>query len=184
MSRIGLLAIPVPQGVQVNVKENDVTIKGPKGELKRSIHKDMVVTLKNNAIVVNRPTESNVHKSLHGLTRTLIANMVQGVTVGFEKNLEILGVGYRAQKAGEKLVIQVGFSHPVEFAAPKGITLGLDGQTKLKVSGIDKELVGQTAANLRAIYPPDGYKGKGIKYAGERLRLKPGKAGKAATAKK
>jgi len=184
MSRVGLLPIKVPQGVQVNIKGVEVNVKGPKGDLHRSIHPDMKVVYKDGVITVTRPSDSKPHKALHGLTRTLLANMVEGVTNGYQKNLEILGVGFRAQKAGENLVMQVGFSHPVEFAAPKGITLGLEGTTKLRVSGVDKELVGQTAADLRGVYPPDGYKGKGIKYADERLRLKPGKAGKATTATK
>jgi len=184
MSRIGKQPIIVPREVQVTIKGNEVTVKGPKGELKRTIHPDMAVTLKDNNIAVTRPDDSQNHKALHGLTRTLLSNMVQGVTKGYEKNLEIMGIGYRAQKAGDKITLQVGFSHPVEIAAPPGMTLTLDGQTKIKISGIDKEALGQFSANLRAIYPPDGYKGKGIKYANERLRLKPGKAGKATATKK
>ena len=183
MSRIGSSPIPVPQGVQVNIRGSEIAVKGPKGELKRSLHPAIKVALKDTSIVVTRASDGRTDKALHGLTRTLVANMVEGVTKGFERKLEILGVGFRAQKSGDKLVIQVGYSHPVEFPAPAGITLSLDGTTKMKVSGMDREAVGQTAANLRAIYPPDGYKGKGIKYAEERLRLKPGKAGKATVKK-
>jgi large subunit ribosomal protein L6 len=184
MSRIGKQPIAVPEGVQVEIKGNEVTVKGPKGELKRSVHPDMTVAIKDKNIIVSRPSDRKDHKALHGLTRTLLSNMVHGVTKGYERNLEIMGVGYRAQKAGDKITLQVGFSHPVEITPPPGITLALDGQTKIKVSGIDKEALGQFAADLRAIYPPDSYKGKGIKYADEKLRLKPGKAGKATTATK
>lgn len=178
MSRIGKQPIIVPREVQVTIENNEVTVKGPKGVLKRTVHPDIAVALKDNSIVVTRPDDSQNHKALHGLTRTLLSNMVQGVTKGYEKNLEIMGVGYRAQKSGDKITFQVGFSHPVEISPPPGMTLTLDGQTKVKISGIDKEALGQFAANLRAIYPPDRYKGKGIKYANERLKLKPGKAGK------
>ncbi|MEW6143228.1 MAG: 50S ribosomal protein L6 [Chloroflexota bacterium] len=184
MSRIGKQPIAVPQGVQVTINGSEVTVKGPKGELKRTVHPDMTVALKDNNIIVTRPGDSKNHKALHGLTRTLLSNMVQGVTKGYEKSLEIMGVGYRAQKAGDKITLQIGFSHPVEVVPPPGMTMALDGQTKIKISGIDKEALGQFAANLRAIYPPDSYRGKGIKYADERPRLKPGKAGKATATKK
>ena len=184
MSSIGKQPIVLPQGVQVAVKGKEVTIKGAKGELKRSVHPDMAVEVKDGQIVVTRPSESKSHKALHGLTRSLLANMVQGVTKGYERNLEIMGVGYRAQKAGDKFTLQVGFSHTIEIAPPTGISMELEGQTKIKLKSIDKEALGQFAANLRAIYPPDGYKGKGIKYADERLRLKPRKAGKATATKK
>lgn len=184
MSRIGKQPIVIPQGVQVTVNGSEVTVKGPKGELKRTVHPDITVALKENSLIVSRPSDNKDHKALHGLTRTLIFNMVQGVTKGYEKSLEIMGVGYRAQKTGDKITIQVGFSHPVEIVPPPGITLTLDGQTKIKISGIDKEAVGQFAADVRAIYPPDSYRGKGIKYADEKLRLKPGKAGKATATKK
>jgi len=184
MSRIGKQPIIVPKEVQVTINGHEVTVKGPKGELKRSVNPDITVALKDNSIVVTRPSDSQDHKALHGLTRTLLSNMVHGVTKGYERNLEIMGIGYRAQKAGDKITLQVGFSHPVEITPPPGIAMVLDGQTKIKISGIDKEALGQFAADLRNIYPPDGYKGKGIKYANEKFRLKPGKAGKATATKK
>ena len=184
MSRIGKQPIAIPQEVQVAINGCEVTVKGPKGELKRNVHPDITVALQDNNIIVTRPDDSKNHKALHGLTRTLLSNMVQGVTKGYEKSLEIMGVGYRAQKAGDKITFQIGFSHPVEVVPPPGMTMALEGQTKIKISGIDKEALGQFAANLRAIYPPDSYRGKGIKYADERLRLKPGKAGKATATKK
>jgi len=184
MSRIGLQPVEVPQGVQVSITGSQVAVKGPKGELSRSLHPAMKIDFKDGRITVTRPDDSKQNKALHGLTRSLISNMVTGVTKGFERNLEIMGVGFRAQKVGEKVTVQVGFSHPVEIVAPPGMSLALEGTTKIKVTGIDKEALGQFAANVRSIYPPDGYKGKGIKYAEERLHLKPGKAGKATTAKK
>lgn len=183
MSRIGRKPIPLPQGVSVDISGKEILVKGAKGELRRIIHPEVSVAKQDGQLIVTRPDDSKLHKSLHGLTRTLIANMVDGVSKGFEKDLELSGVGYRAQKAGEKLVLQVGFSHSVEFVPPPGISLVVGGTNKIKVQGIDKELVGQIAASIREIRPPDAYKGKGIKYAGERVRLKPGKAGKA-TAKK
>ena len=184
MSRIGRLPVIVPAGVTVSINGSEVTVKGPKGELRRRLHPDMSITLSNNTVVVARPSDSKLHRSQHGLTRTLLANMVRGVTEGFEKALETVGVGYRAQKSGDKLLINVGYSHPAEVSPPPGISLGLEGTTHIKVAGIDKEAVGQMAAKIRAIHPADAYKGKGIKYAGEVIHLKPGKAGKAIGGKK
>lgn len=180
MSRIGLQPIPVPEGVKVTIKGNEVTVEGSKGKLVRSFHPDMLITLEDNTLKVSRPTDNRNHRALHGLTRTLLANMVEGVTKGFEKVLELTGVGYRAQKVDTKLSLQVGFSHPVDFEPLPGVDVVVEGTNRIRVIGIDKELVGETAARMRAIRPADAYKGKGIRYAGERLRLKPGKAGKAA----
>jgi large subunit ribosomal protein L6 len=180
MSRIGLLPIPVPQGVKVNIKGNEVIVEGSKGKLSRSFHPDISITLKDGNIIVARPTDNRNHRALHGLTRSLLANMVEGVTKGFERVVELSGVGYRAQKAGNKLSLQIGFSHPVDFSPPDGIEIVVEGTNRIRITGIDKESVGETAAQIRAIRPADSYKGKGVKYAGERLRLKPGKAGKAA----
>jgi len=173
------MPITVPPGVEVDIKQDEVMVKGPRGELSRRFNRDMSVTLDNNSLVVSRPSDSKVHRSLHGLTRSLLANMVEGVTNGFEKNLEIVGVGYRAEKVGDKLVIRVGYSHPVEVLPLPGVTLDIEGANRIKVSGISKEVVGEMAARIRAIRPPDAYKGKGIRYAGELVHLKAGKAGKA-----
>jgi large subunit ribosomal protein L6 len=180
VSRIGLMPIPVPQGVKVNIKGSEVTVEGSKGKLMRLFHPDISIALKDGNLIVARPSDNRNHRALHGLTRSLLANMVEGVTKGFEKVLELSGVGYRAQKAGNKISLQIGFSHPVDFTPPAGIDIVVEGTNRVKIIGIDKELVGETAAQIRAIRPVDSYKGKGIKYAGERLRLKPGKAGKAA----
>lgn len=179
MSRIGKAPISVPPGVVVNIKENEVTVTGPKGKLGRLFSPDMSITLNNNTLSVSRPSDSREHRSRHGLTRSLLANMVKGVSQGFEKELEIVGVGYRAEKLGDKLILRVGFSHTVEISPPPGISLAVEGTNKIKVMGIDKEAVGQMAAEIRAVRPPDAYKGKGIRYAGEPVRLKAGKAGKA-----
>ncbi len=179
MSRVGRMPITVPAGVVVDIKQDGVTVTGPKGELCRRFNPDMSITLNNNSLIVSRPSDSRVHRSLHGLTRSLLANMVEGVTNGFEKNLEIVGVGYRAEKAGDGLVIRVGFSHSVEVSPLPGISLAVEGVNRIKVAGIDRETVGEMAAEIRAIRPPDAYKGKGIRYAGELVRLKAGKAGKA-----
>lgn len=184
MSRVGKKPIPLPPGVMVDIKGIEVSVKGPKGELRRSLHPDMAIAQRDSQLEVTRPGESKFHKSLHGLTRTLLANMVAGVSQGFEKNLELSGVGYRAQLAGGKLVLQLGFTQPKEFVPPPGISLMVEGTNKIKVLGADKELVGQVAANIRGLRLPDAYKGKGIKYAQEIIHLKAGKAGKAATAKK
>jgi len=156
-----------------------VTVTGPKGELKRQFNPDMIITQEGTNLVVSRPSDSKLHRSLHGLTRTLLANMVEGVTKGFDKGLEIVGVGYRAEKVGDKVVLRIGFTHQVQLSPPAGLALAIEGANKLKVMGIDKELVGLEAAKIRAIRPPDHYKGKGIRYAGEVIHLKAGKAGKA-----
>jgi len=179
MSRIGKLPITVPSGVAVKIEKNEVSVKGPKGELKRSFHPDMSIVLEDSTLKVIRPDDERLHRSIHGLTRTLLANMVEGVTKGFEKGLEITGVGYRAEKSGNNLLIRVGFTKPVEVVATPGISFALEGATRIKVQGIDKEAVGQMAAHIRAIRPPDVYRGKGIKYSGEVLRHKAGKAAKA-----
>lgn len=179
MSRVGRMPIAVPSGVTVSIEPGEVTVRGPKGELHRSVHPDMAITLDDSTLVVSRPSDSREHRSAHGLTRSLLANMVQGVTTGFEKGLEIVGVGYRAEKTGDKLVMRVGFSHLVEVTPLPGVSLDVEGTNRIKVTGINKEVVGEMAARIRAIRPPDAYKGKGIRYAGELVRLKPGKAGKA-----
>jgi len=178
MSRVGKMPIAVPSGVRVNITGESVTVKGPKGELSRSLPAEMLVNLEGNTLTVTRPSENKKHRAYHGLTRSLLANMVEGVSKGFEKTLEIVGVGYRAEKVGEKLVLRIGFSHTVEVAPLPGITLAMEGNNRIKVSGINKEDVGEMAAEIRAIRPPDVYKGKGIRYAGEIVHLKPGKAGK------
>jgi large subunit ribosomal protein L6 len=180
VSRIGLMPIPVPQGVKVNIKGNEVTVEGAKGKLVRLFHPDMSIALKDGSLIVSRPSDNRNHRALHGLTRSLLNNMVEGVTKGFEKGIELSGVGYRAQKAGNKVSLQIGFSHPVEFTPPAGVEIAVEGTNRLRIVGIDKEAVGETAAQIRALRPVDSYKGKGVKYAGEKLRLKPGKAGKAA----
>ena len=179
MSRIGRMPIPVPSGVTVNITKSKVTVTGPKGELHQSVHPDMSIKLDNDSLIVLRPSDGREHRSMHGLTRSLLANMVEGVSKGFEKELEIVGVGYRAEKTGDNLVIRVGYSHTVEVLPLSGISLDVEGGTRIKVAGISKEFVGEMAAQIRAIRPPDAYKGKGIRYAGEVVRLKPGKAGKA-----
>ncbi len=180
MSRIGLRPIAIPEGTEIKIDGSEVVVKGGKGELIRRLHPDMSVTLENGHLVVTRPTDSKIHRSLHGLTRSLLANMVTGVSEGFERVLEINGVGYRAQKAGEKLTLQVGYANTVEFSPPPGIDIGVEGTNRVRVSGIDKQAVGETAARIRAVRPADSYKGKGIKYSEEVLHLKPGKAGKRA----
>ena len=179
MSRVGQMPITVPQGVSVSIEKDEVTVSGPKGELHRHFNPDMSIAQDNDCLIVSRPSDDREHRSMHGLTRSLLANMVEGVTKGFEKNLEIVGVGYRAQKVGDKLVLNVGFSHSVEVTPLPGITLDVEGNNRISVTGIDKEVVGEMAARIRAIRPPDAYKGKGIRYGGEMVRLKAGKAGKA-----
>jgi large subunit ribosomal protein L6 len=179
MSRIGQMPIPVPPEVKVNIEKDLVTVTGPKGELRRRFNPDMAITLDNNNLIVSRPSDGKTHRSLHGLTRTLLANMVEGVTKGFNKSLEIVGVGYRAEKTGDKLVLRIGFSQMVEVSPLPGVSLNVEGGNRIKVSGIDKEVVGEMAAEIRALRPPDTYKGKGIRYLGELVRLKAGKAGKA-----
>lgn len=183
MSRVGKVPIALPQGVEVKIDGSEVTVKGAKGELSRVFHPGIAISVKDGSLVVTCPEDNRDYRALWGVTRTLLANMVEGVTKGFEKTLEISGVGYRAQKAGEKLVLQVGYSHPVEFQPPSGVYITVEGTNCIKVSGIDKEVVGNVAARIRAIRPVDSYKGKGIKYAEEKLRLKPGKAGRAAMKK-
>lgn len=178
MSRIGKMPIPIPSGVEVSVTDHTVRVKGPKGELTKRLHPDMIIAAESGHIVVSRPSDSKLHRSLHGLTRTLVANMIEGVTNGFEKALEIRGVGYRASKQGNKLVLSVGYSHPVEVEAPAGIEFEVPAPTRVTVRGIDKELVGETAAKVRAVREPEPYLGKGIAYVGERIRRKAGKAGK------
>ena len=178
MSRVGNAPIPIPKGVEVEVTGRTVEVTGPKGRLTRDVHPDLAVALADGMVVVRRPTDLDHHKALHGLTRALLANMVRGVTEGFKVDLEIQGVGYRATKQGNTLALQVGFSHPVEVAPPEGIAFEVPQPNRISVAGIDKELVGQVAARIRAVRKPDAYKGKGIRYAGEHIRLKPGKAGR------
>jgi len=178
MSRIGRLPITVPSGVDVRIEGRRVTVTGPKGELTRDLHPDMTVDREDGNLVVTRPTEQKHHKQLHGLTRTLVNNMVVGVTAGYRKGLEITGVGYRAALVGRKLQLNLGYSHPVEIDPPAGISFELENPTRLAVVGIDKELVGEIAARVRSTRKPEPYKGKGVKYAGERIRRKAGKAGK------
>lgn len=191
MSRIGRAPITVPAKVQVNwTEDNLVTVKGPKGELSRQVDPELTLTLDNGSLLVTRPSDSKEHKAKHGLYRTLINNMVVGVTTGYTKQLEIHGVGYRASKLGNNLVVIVGYSHPVEVQPPPGITFNVDGvdsatkATKVSVSGIDKQLVGEVAAGIRRIRKPEPYKGKGIRYAAEKVRRKVGKAGKVGGKKK
>jgi len=178
VSRIGKAPIAIPAGVDVKVEGNVVRVKGPKGELSREISKDMTVSIENGALRVTRPSDERNHKALHGLTRSLINNMVVGVTKGYTKNLELVGTGYRATKAGAKLTLTVGYSHPVEINPPTGIEFTVPAQTQVIVNGIDKEVVGQVAANIRSVRPPEPYLGKGIKYVGERIIRKEGKTGK------
>ena len=178
MSRIGRKPITVPAGVNVSFEDTRITVKGPKGVLSRELHKDMIVVLEENVINVNRPSDNKLHRSLHGTTRSVVANMVIGVTDGFTKNLELVGVGYRANKNGDKLVLNVGYSHPVEILPESGIEFDVPSNTKIIVKGIDKELVGATAAKIRSVREPEPYKGKGMKYEGERILRKEGKAGK------
>ncbi len=178
MSRVGNRPITIPKGVEVSIKGSEVTVKGPKGQLSRSVPEDMSILLKDGILTVSRPTDNRRHRSLHGFTRSILANMVEGVSQGFKKSLELYGVGYRAAKSGEKLVLQVGYTKPVEFTPPTGISLVTEGPTQISVLGIDKELVGGVAAKIRSVKPPDSYLGKGIKYTGERVRRKAGKAGK------
>ncbi|MBV8082189.1 MAG: 50S ribosomal protein L6 [Candidatus Eremiobacteraeota bacterium] len=182
MSRIGKMPIAVPSGVNVGYSGRVVTVKGPKGELKLECAEPIEVKVESGAVNVTRPNDDKRSKQLHGLTRTLIANMVRGVTSGFSKNLEIVGVGYRAQAQGKKLNVTVGYSHPVVVEPPAGIDIKVEGTNKITVSGADKQMVGQLAAQIRAIRPPEPYKGKGIRYEGERVRRKLGKAGKTAGA--
>ena len=178
MSRIGNKVITIPAGVEVNINDNFATVKGPKGELKQQFDKDMTFNIEGNEITVVRPSDSKRHRTVHGTTRAILANMVEGVSAGFKKELELIGGGYRAQMQGKKLVLSVGYSHPVEFEEIEGITLGVEGNTKVSIEGINKEVVGQYAAKVRAVRPPEPYKGKGIRYVGEYVRRKEGKTGK------
>jgi large subunit ribosomal protein L6 len=178
MSRIGKKPIEIPAGVTVTNNDNTVTIKGPKGELTRSFHPDMEIKLEDNVLTVVRPSDNKEHRSLHGTTASLLGNMVEGVTKGYERGLELIGVGYRASKQGNKLVLNVGYSHPVEITPEQGIEIEVPANTKIKISGIDKERVGALAANIRDVRPPEPYKGKGIRYEGEFVRRKEGKTAK------
>jgi len=183
MSRIGKMPIIVPADVEIKIEEgNKITVKGQKGTLVQQLHADMLIKMENDQIIVERPSENKMHKSLHGLTRTLVNNMVDGVTKGFTKNLEINGVGYRAAKQGTKLVLTIGYSHPVEMEEPEGITYEVPAPNRITVSGIDKQAVGECAAKIRIKRPPEVYKGKGIKYENETIRRKEGKAGAKAKA--
>lgn len=179
MSRIGLKPVPVT-GVKVNIEGNTVTVEGKKGKLSSTFGPELIVKVESGNLVVSRSNDDRDSRSSHGLIRTLLANMVEGVTNGFQKTLEINGVGYRAQKTDKGISLQVGFCHPVDFVLPEGVEAVIEGTNKINVKGIDKELVGQTAARIRKIRPADDYKGKGIIYAGEKIKLKPGKAGKTA----
>jgi large subunit ribosomal protein L6 len=180
MSRIGIKPITVPSGVTITIgTDNDVTVKGPKGELSSSFSPRMQIAQEDGTLTVSRPNDERENKALHGLTRTLLNNMVVGVTDGFTKNLEIHGVGYRAAMSGKNLVLNVGFSHPVTMVPPEGITFAVEANTRVTVSGIDKQAVGEQAAKIRIVRPPEPYKGKGIRYQGEYVRRKAGKAGKA-----
>ena len=178
MSRIGRLPIAVPSTVDVTIEGRRLTVKGPKGTLSRELHPDISVAREDGTLVVTRPTEQKTHKQLHGLTRTLVNNMVVGVTDGYRKGLEITGVGYRAALSGRKLTLNLGYSHPVEIEPPEGISVEVENPTRLAVVGNDKELVGQIAAKVRSTRKPEPYKGKGVRYAGEVIRRKAGKAGK------
>ncbi len=179
MSRIGKHPVAIPKGVTAKVEGNTIQVKGPKGELERTLHPEMKVTLSDNQILVERRSDEANHKALHGLSRTLVANMIEGVTKGYKKELELVGVGYKAEPRPYGLQPALGFSHPVKYEAPKGIKLGAPAPTQIVVEGANKEVVGQVAAELRSIRPPEPYKGKGIKYVGEQIRRKAGKAGKA-----
>ena len=179
MSRIGRLPVTVPSGVTVTLHDHTLTVKGAKGELTRTLHRDMQVAVEKDAVAVNRPSDSKLHRSLHGLTRTLIANMIEGVSKGYEKQLELVGVGYRAAKQAEDLVLTVGYSHPVRFRVPAGITIEVPEPARITIRGANKEVVGQVSAEIRSVRPPEPYKGKGILYRGERVRRKAGKTGKA-----
>lgn len=178
MSRIGKQPIPIPSSIQVQIEGTSVIVKGPKGELRREIHPDIRVHQDDGKLVVTRPSDQPRHRALHGLTRALLANMVTGVDEGFTKTLELSGVGYRVQQLGSNIQLAVGYSHPVDVKPPEGITFEVEGNNRIHVRGIDKELVGQTASEIRRIRPPEPYKAKGIRYAGEYVRRKAGKAGK------
>ena len=180
MSRIGRKPVPMPKGVSAQLDGLRITVKGPKGEISRTVHPELSLALEGDTIVVKRPSDEHRHKALHGLTRTLVNNMVDGVTKGFAKTLEIQGVGYKAEPKPFGVQLVVGFSHPVPYHAPQGIKISVDNNVVLKIEGVDKELVGQVAAEIRAIRPPEPYKGKGIRYMGEQVRRKAGKTAQAA----
>ncbi len=177
MSRIGKVPIPIPDTVTVEIQDHSVTVRGPKGTLTLTVHPAMDVTVKDRQVVCGRPSDEKLHKSLHGLTRTLIANMVEGVTRGFERKLELVGVGYRAAIQGQNLSLALGYSHPIVYPVPPGVRVQVRDQTQITVSGTDKQQVGAVAAKLRSFRPPEPYKGKGVKYAEERIRRKAGKTG-------
>ena len=175
MSRIGKRPVEVPKGVEISLKERSVRVKGPKGDLTLNVHPALTVKMDGGAVQVERPSDAAEHKALHGLTRTLIANMVSGVTEGYQKALEIQGVGYKAEKSGKGIKLSVGFSHTVQYDAPPGITIDLPNPTTIHIKGADKQMVGQVASEIRAVQPPEPYKGKGIRYQGEQVRRKAGK---------
>lgn len=177
MSRIGNQPVPIPQGVSIDLEGSHITVKGPKGELQRDLVPEMIVTISDDQLVVARPSDTPRHKALHGLTRSLVANMVEGVHTGFTKTLEIQGVGYRAESKPFGITLIVGYSHTVDYKAPEGVTLSVEGTTIVHVTGADKETVGQAAADIRSVRPPEPYKGKGIRYRGEQVRRKAGKTG-------
>ena len=177
MSRIGRKPVAVPKGVTLQLQGNTVQVKGPRGELRRTLHPDMQVAFEKDQFTVARPSEEKRHKALHGLTRTLVQNMVEGVSKGFSKTLEIQGVGYKAEAKPYGVNLIVGYSHPVKYEAPKGIKISVENNTIVKIEGADKEIVGQVAAELRSVRPPEPYKGKGIRYQGEHVRRKAGKTG-------
>jgi large subunit ribosomal protein L6 len=178
MSRVGKKPIEIPEGVTVTLDNNNVTVKGTKGELSRSFNPDIEIKVEDNVVIVTRPSDSKEHRALHGTTRAVIANMVEGVSKGFERGLELIGVGYRASKQGSKLVLNVGYSHPVEIEPEQGLEVEVPANTRIIVKGTDKERVGALAANIRGVRPPEPYKGKGIRYEGEYVRRKEGKTGK------
>lgn len=177
MSRIGNKPVSVPDKVTVAIEGSTVRVKGPKGELVETFRPEMKIRLEDGKVMIERPSDGKAHKALHGLTRALIANMVQGVTSGYRKALEIVGVGYRAEKKGKNLVLNVGYSHPVQYPEPQGITISTTAPTVVVIEGLDKQKVGQVAAEIRSVRPPEPYKGKGIRYQGEQVRRKAGKAG-------
>jgi large subunit ribosomal protein L6 len=178
MSRVGKKPIEIPAGVTVTNENNFVTVKGPKGELSRTFHQDIQINIEDNVITIARPSDAKEHRALHGTTRAVLSNMVEGVSKGFERSLDLIGVGYRAAKQGKKLVLNVGYSHPVEIEPEEGIEVEVPTNTKVIVKGTDKERVGALAANIRGVRPPEPYKGKGIRYEGEFVRRKEGKTGK------
>jgi large subunit ribosomal protein L6 len=178
MSRVGKKPIVIPAGVTVTLNNNTVTVKGPKGELTRTFHTDITINVEENLVTIARPSDVKEHRALHGTTRAVLANMVEGVSTGFTRGLELIGVGYRAQKQGTKLVLNVGYSHPVEIEPEEGLEIEVPANTRIIIKGTDKERVGALAANIRGVRPPEPYKGKGIRYEGEFVRRKEGKTGK------